>query len=92
MLGSNLNLLTEGPSAKKKMTKYRLKDQKTWERLCAFPGFEKAFQEAMEILMSRTTGSRVNVLFRFSPATTSILCFPLVDVEEVKEETNDQEH
>lgn len=70
---------------KKKMTKYRLKDQKTWERLCAFPGFEEAFQKAVEISMTRMFGSMVNILFRFSPRATSVIAFRLDEVEQIPE-------
>ena len=69
----------------KEEKKYRLKDPETWARLCAFPGFEKAFQQAMRIALQRRTPCLCSIIYHFCPVVASVLAFPLDAIEPVKE-------
>lgn len=66
--------------------KFRLKDPELWQRLCAFPGFDKAFQQAMRIALQRRTPCRCSIIYHFCPGVASVLAFPLDAIEAIKEE------
>lgn len=69
---------------KKTEKKWRLKDEDLWQKLCALPDFEKAFQSACDIALSRSWGSRLSVIIQLSKGVSSILCFPISDIVEIQ--------
>lgn len=66
--------------------KYKLQDPDLWAKLCAFEGFEKAFQDACTIAEAQKHRCFVTVLFRFVASTTSMVTFSWKDIIVIEEQ------